>query len=123
MAWGSAISATQLVNITTEQYFSFSGSTNVTLNPGESCHLQVNCNFPATPTDHLIISVYASPNDGTTYDVTPYLQHMLDRSFDPNVVSMMITGIKSFRVGVKRSTGTDTITSADAIIRKDGIVI
>lgn len=123
MAWGSAVAATQLTNITVEQYFSFGGSTNVTLNPGESCHLQVRCDFPASPTDHLLISVYASPNDGTNYDVTPYMQYLLDKASDPNGLSVLITGIKSFRVGVRRTGSTDTITSADATIRKDGVSI
>lgn len=123
MAWASAVNATQLTSITTEQFFSFAGSTNVTLNPGESAHCQVTSDPPTTPTDNLVVSVYASPDDGTTYDVTPFIRFHLDKASDPNRASFIVSGVESFRIGVMRSGTTDTYTDADATHRKNGISV
>jgi hypothetical protein len=120
MAWSHS-AATQLVSITAEQFFSFSASTHVAMNPGETHHLQVNFNPPSSPTDDLVVSVYASPDGGTTFDDTPYIQQSIARTPDPDKASISIAGIRGYRVGVKRSGSTDTITSADAILAKDGV--
>ena len=40
---------------------------------------------------------------------------------DPNRISFLVTGVYKFRVGVRRSGSTDTITSADLSLRKDGV--
>lgn len=122
MAWGSAVSATQLTSITSQQFFSFTGSTQVTLNPGESAHVVVDFNPPSTPTDHLNVRVYGSL-DGTNYDDTPYIALQIDKGTDPNQASFIVSGLYSFRIGVSRSGTTDTITSADCSYRKDGISI
>jgi hypothetical protein len=36
-------------------------------------------------------------------------------------ISFLVTGVYKFRVGVRRSGATDTITSADLSLRKDGV--
>ena len=36
-------------------------------------------------------------------------------------ISFLVTGVYKFRVGVRRSGSTDTITSADLSLRKDGV--
>jgi hypothetical protein len=54
MAWGSKITATQLTGITTEQVFDQAP----TLNPRESAHCRVAVDFPASPTDDAVISVW-----------------------------------------------------------------
>jgi hypothetical protein len=120
MAWSNQ-SATQLTNITTEQFFSFGGSTHVAMNPGETHHLQVKMNPPASPTDDMVVSVYSSPDGGTTYDDTPFIQFSVSRTPDPDRASVSISGIRGYKVGVKRSGSTDTITDADAILAKDGV--
>jgi hypothetical protein len=56
MAWGSKINATQLTSITTEQVFDQAP----TLNSRESAHCRVEVDFPASPTDNAVISVYGS---------------------------------------------------------------
>jgi hypothetical protein len=122
MPWGSAVTATQLTSITTEQFFSYGGSTQVTLNPGESAHITIDCNFPGSPTDHLNVKVYGSL-DGTNYDDTAFISFQIDKGTDPNQVSFLVYGLYSFRVGVARSGSTDTITSADSSYRKDGISV
>lgn len=118
MTWSGKTSATQLTSITTEQFF----STLVTLNPGESAHCQVDINPPATPTDYGVVSVYATLDDAAeNWDDTPILAFQVDKALDPNAVSFLVSGVYKFRVGVKRSGTTDTITSADFSYRLDGV--
>ena len=122
MAWGSKVSATQLTSITTEQFFSFGGSTKVTLNPGEEAHVRIEADFPGSPTDHLDVAVYSTLDDSSeVWDVEPFLTARLSNSPDPNRVPLIISGVYAFRIGVARSGTTDTITSADASYRKNGV--
>lgn len=116
MAWTSETSATQLTSITTEQFF----STTPTLTPRELAHCKVKIDFPGTPTDHGVVSVYGSL-DGSNWDNTPLMQFTVDNGIDPNQVSFVVMGIYQFRVGVKRSGSTDTLTSADFSYRLDGV--
>src|SRR5438309_10522093 len=122
MSWASSVAATQLTSVTTEQFFSLSGANLVTLNPGETAHLQVKIDFPASPTDYATISAYSTV-DGTNYDITPFYTFNLDKATDPNSAAFLISVVYGFKVGVKRSGSTDTLTSADATLRKDGISI
>ena len=57
MAWGSKITATQL---------------------RESAHCRVEVDFPASPTDDAVISVYGSL-DGTAWSATPLMALVLDK--------------------------------------------
>ncbi len=118
MAWGSKTNATQLTNITTEQFFSETPQ----LNPRELCHCEVEYNPVASPTDNLVVSVYGTL-DATSenWDDTPLMEFEIDNAIDPNKVSFVVMGIYKFRIGVKRSGSTDTITSADFSYRKDGV--
>ena len=45
----------------------------------------------------------------------------LENTTDPNRISFLVTGVYKFRVGVRRSGSTDTITNADLSLRKDGV--
>ena len=118
MAWGSKTSATQLTSITTEQFF----STLVTLNPGECAHVQVTADFPSTPTDHAVVSVYSTLDDSSeVWDLMPFQQFVIHNANDPNIASFIVTGVYKFRVGVMRTGSTDTITDADLSYRKDGV--
>jgi len=110
IAWGSKTSATQLTSITTEQFF----SETPTIEPNQEVHCVVDADFPTTPTDHLIVSVYATLDDtAEAWDDTPITQFQIDNGTDPNQVSFVLGGIYKFRIGVSRSGSTDTITSAD----------
>lgn len=122
MAWASSVAATQLTSVTSEQFFSFSGSTTVTLNPGETAHLLPKVDFPSSPTDYGVISVYDTV-DGTTFAIAPFYTFQIDKATDPNSAGFLISGIYGFKVGVKRSGSTDTLTTADCTLRKDGISI
>lgn len=122
MAWSSKTSATQLTSITTEQFFSFGGSSRVDLDPGESAHFQVEVNFPASPTDDAIVAVYGTLDESSeVYDLIPVIEFVIDKAADPNRVSFLVDGVKGFRVGVRRSGTTDTITTADASYRRNGV--
>ena len=118
MAWGSDTAATQLSSITTEQFF----DQVATLNPRETAHLQVSVDFPASPTDHAIIAVYTTLDDTSEmWDLIPMMEFLIENTTDPNRISFLVTGVYRFRVGVRRSGSTDTITSADLSLRKDGV--
>lgn len=118
MAWGSKTSATQLTNITTEQFFDQTPQ----LNPRELCDCEVEHNPVASPTDNLVVSVYATLDASSeNWDDTPLMQFEVDNGTDPNKVSFVVMGIYKFRIGVRRSGSTDIITSADFSYRKDGV--
>lgn len=119
-AWGPKITATQLTSITaTEQFFSVIP----TLAPGELTHCEVDCNFPGGPTDNLVVSVYTTLDDSSpNWDDTAFLQFQIDKGTDPNKASFIVTGIYRFRIGVKASGATDTITSADFAMRREAVL-
>src|ERR671911_730271 len=100
MAWGAKINATQVTAITTEQFF----DQTPTLNPRESAHCHIQVDFPATPTDDAVISVYGSL-DGTAWSATPLMALVLDKDVDPNSIDFIVTGVYQFRIGVKRDNG------------------
>lgn len=120
MAWATKIHATQLTGITaTEQFF----DEFIELDPGETAHCEIEANPPATPTDHLVVSVYNTLDDSSeNWDDTPYLQFYIDKGIDPNKASFTISGVYRFRIGVKRSGVTDTYV-ADLWYRTDGIAL
>ena len=118
MAWGADTSATQLTSITTEQFFDATPQ----LNPRETAHVQVSVDFPVTPTDHLIVAVYTTLDvSSEVWDIIPMMEFLLENTSDPNRISFLVTGVYKFRVGVRRSGSTDTITSADLSYRVDGV--
>ena len=51
----------------------------------------------------------------------PDVEVLIENTSDPNRISFLVTGVYKFRVGVRRSGSTDTITSADLSYRKDGV--
>jgi hypothetical protein len=118
MAWGSRTNATQLTAITTEQFFDQTPQ----LSPRETAAVQVSVDFPASPTDHAIIAVYTTLDDSSeVWDLVPIQEFFLENSPDPNRITFQLAGVYKFRVGVRRSGTTDTITSADMAYRKDGV--
>ena len=117
MAWANKVTATQLVTITTEQFFSWGGSQLLSFEPGKSYHFWVKANPPATPTDHLIVAVYPSNDDSSEgFDEIAWQEFYIDKAKDPNRVSFTIYGtdIRKGRIGVRRSGTVDTYTDTDA---------
>jgi hypothetical protein len=93
-----------------------------TLNPRETAHVQVSVDFPSSPTDHLLVAVYTTLDDTSeVWDIIPMMEFLIENTTDPNRISFLVTGVYKFRVGVRRSGSTDTITSADLSYRKDGV--
>lgn len=118
MAWGAKTDVTQLTSITTEQFFDQVPVST----PGELFHIEVEANFPASPTDNLIVALYGTLDDSSqNFDDTPFLEFEIANDNDPNKASFLISGIYSFRIGVRRSGSTDTITSADMSFRRDNV--
>jgi len=116
MPWNAEQNATQLVSITTEQFF----DKKPILNPGETCQVEIDCDFPGSPTDNLVVSVYATL-DGSNFDIVPLFSQEIDNGDDPSRITLTLSGIYGFRIGVSRSGTTDTITSADMSYKTDGI--
>lgn len=102
------VAATQLTSITTEQFFSVTPSLSVS----EGAVVQVDVNFPASPTDNAIVAVYAR-QDGSNFDIEPFMEFEIDNGNDPSRVTFIVKDVFEFRVGVRRSGTTDTITDAD----------
>jgi hypothetical protein len=71
---------------------------------------------------HAIMAVYTTLDDSSeVWDIIPMMEFLLENTTDPNRISFLVTGVYKFRVGVRRSGSTDTITSADLSLRKDGV--
>ena len=91
-------------------------------NRRETAHVQVSVDFPGSPTYHAIIAVYTTLDDTSeVWDLIPMMEFLIENAADPNRISFLVTGVYRFRVGVRRSVSTDTITSADLSLRKDGV--
>lgn len=75
----------------------------------EGAHLTVDADFPASPTDNLVVEVRASL-DGTNYDDTPLYSFEVANDTDPNQVSFVVKDVAHFKLFCKRSGTTDTIT-------------
>jgi len=119
MVWTAKTTATQLVNITTEQFF-----TAFSANPRELVQCQIEVNFPATPTDDAIVAVYATLDDtAENWDDSPIMEFTLGNGTDPHAISFSLVGSYKYRIGVRRSGTTDTLTSADLSWRKDGVSV
>ena len=73
-------------------------------------------------TDHAIIAVYTALDDASElWDLIPMMEFLIENAADPNRISFLVAGVYRFGVGVRRSGSTDTITSADLSLRKDGV--
>ena len=106
--------ATQLTSITnTEQFF----DSIPLLDVYEGCVVQIDIDFVVSPTDDMVVSIYVR-QDGTNYDIVPFLQFTVDKGTDPSRISFVIRDVYEFRVGVKASGATDTHTSADMDSRR-----
>ncbi|HQM37584.1 MAG TPA: hypothetical protein PLN64_01550 [Candidatus Bipolaricaulis anaerobius] len=116
MAWGDKTTIIDAASVTTETF-----STAFTLNPGETAHVQVDANFPSTPTDSLVVNVYSTLDASSeNWDDSPVYQFMLSKAIDPHSLSFLVFGLYKVRLGVFRDGTTDTIT-VSAWYRVDGV--
>lgn len=116
MAWSAKTAATTLTAITAEQLF----DQTPTLNPRESAHCRVEVTFPAGPVDDAVIAVYGGL-DGSSWATTPIMSLVVDKDASPNAIDFIVSGVYQFRIGVRRSGSTTTLTSASLAFRKDGV--
>ncbi len=105
-SWGSETTIMNAVSVTTG---SWSDDVDLETNGYEGAHVIVDVDFPASPTDNLIVEVRASL-DGTNYDDTALFSFTVDKGSDPNQVSFIVKDVAHFNLYCKRSGSTDTIT-------------
>jgi hypothetical protein len=106
MPWSNKTQIMTDVSVAGSEQFSSA----VTLNPGETAHVEVEADFPALPTDELVVAVYGTL-DATSenWDDTAILKFNISKTPDPNKVSFVVSGVYRFRLGCVRSGSTDTI--------------
>lgn len=121
MAWSAELVSTALSSISTEQFFAFAGNSYQSLNPGEHVAIQVDVDFPSSPTDDAVVAVYPSVDGGATYANTPAVEFTVDRALDPNRAPYLFTGYPGYRVGIRRSGVTTVFTSATLRLKKSGV--
>ena len=105
-SFGSETIVMNAVAVTTG---SWSDDVDLETNGYEGAHVVVDADFPASPTDNLIVEVRASL-DGTNYDDTALFSFKVDKGTDPNQVSFVIKDVAHFKLYCKRDGSTDTIT-------------
>jgi hypothetical protein len=105
-SWGSETTIMDAMSVTTG---SWSSDVDLETNGYEGAHVTVDADFPASPTDNLIVEVRASL-DGTNYDDTPLFSFTVDKGTDPNQVSFIVRDVAHFKLYCKRDGSTDTIT-------------
>lgn len=90
-----------------EQFFTITPN----MSQHEGCMVQIDADFVSSPTDNMLVNVYARQDD-TNYDITPFMTFVLDKDTDPNRVTFVVEKVFEFRVGVQRDGSTDAHTSA-----------
>ena len=123
MAWGSKTQIASSISVDSNSVYDY-GATFVTLNPGETAHIQVKADFPVTPTDDLECYLFGTLDDSSEdWDTEPFMfLGTIQNDNDPGYLSAIVNGVYKFRIGFLRSGTTDTIT-ADAWYRANGISI
>ena len=102
-------SETTIMNAVTVTTGSWSDDVDLETNGYEGAHVIVDADFPASPTDDLIVQIHGSL-DGSNYDDTPLSSFQIDKGTDPNQVSFIVKEVAHFKLYCKRSGSTDTIT-------------
>ena len=120
MAWSSKTTSTKSSVSSTEQY-----SNLITLNPGESAHVQVDANPPASPSDDMTVKIYATLDTSSpAYDDVPLYEFDIDKdTSDPVAASIIVSNVVGFRVGVAAAGASTTYTSVAIASKKNGISI
>jgi hypothetical protein len=105
-SWGNETTIMNAVSVTTG---SWSNDVDLETNGYEGAHVIVDADFPASPTDNLVVEVRASL-DGSNYDDTSLFSLTIDKGTDPNQVSFIVRDVAHFKLYCKRDGSTDTIT-------------
>ena len=117
MAWSAK------TNLLTNQSVIHSGSPEqtalVTLNPGEQAHVQLDIDWPASPTDDLIVRV-KSALDADEDTIPIWSQTVSASGTDPDFISFLVSGVYKFLVELEVDGTSDTI-QVTVDYRKDGV--
>ena len=115
MAWeGAATTETGIGEAAATTWFA--------LLPKETAHVQVTRTDGAT-TDDIIVSVYASVDNGTTIDKSPLRQFRVAPSTPAPVFSFTVTGVRYFRVQNDSLAGGDATALTVSVLRDGGLVV
>lgn len=132
MAWPSSESATQLTLTSGYQTVQRSAADwQVTLLQGEMAVVTLNFNPESTPSENCDL-IIPTTMDGTLYEsdgeaIRRIISYDNRESDDPAVRQVHVTGVYGFKIRARvRDTddtvgGTDTASTLDVNIRKDGI--
>lgn len=104
--WSSETTIMDAVSVTDGSW-----SDDIDLETGgyEGAHIIVDADFPASPTDNLIVEIRGSL-DGINYDDTALYSFVIDKDTDPNQVSFVVRDVAHAKLYCKRDGSTDTIT-------------
>jgi hypothetical protein len=96
-------------------------SDSVTLKSDEVAHIQVDADFPGSPTDNLEIRIYTTLDDSTEAwdDTALETVRTIANTTDPNSYSFTVSNVYKFRLGFIRSGSTDEIAT-NAWYRSNG---
>jgi len=86
----------------------FTSSVDLVTNGYIGAHVIIEADFPSSPTDNLEVRFYGGL-DGSNRDDKPFYSFTIDNDTDPCQVSVIITDVAYFWVGLKSSGNTDTI--------------
>jgi hypothetical protein len=129
MSWQSVQTSSALTLTGSFQTIQQSAADMVTqLSPGEEAVVQLDFNPQASPTDDCEFKVLTSPDDGTTWDVVPFIGGSISFASDPNVASFIVRGCERFKIQARvikpsGAASADTTSSVTARIRKNGVSI
>jgi len=105
--WGSLTVIANAVSVAGTMVYT--SAVDLETNGYEGAHVTIYADFPASPTDHLDWWAFGSL-DGSAWDATAFTAGQIDKGTDPNQISIIIRDVARFRIGMKRSGATDTIT-------------
>lgn len=116
--WPADTDLTQLTNITSEQFF-----TTQSLNPMETAECSVKVTFPSGAVDRAIVALYVSVKDTAEWDTLPREFELAPPASLPGsqIINFSVFNKYEFRVGIRRDGSTNTLTSADMTVRKNGV--
>lgn len=128
MAWGSVTTSDELtLSGTFADVQKDAADMVISLNPGESAHVQIEFDPEATPTEFLEWHILSSPDGGTTWDTAPYDAGTLGYSVDPARISTVVRDIHTFKIEAAvidtdgTAGGDDVASTCTVLVRKNGI--
>lgn len=122
MAWGNKTAFTTGTSVSTSPVFP---AIDLTLNPGESAHIQLVVPWLTTSTVNLICGIYGTLDAATeVWDFEPLYEFVVPNSYNTTSIaeiSFLISGLYKFRLGMRTDALGITLTGVAAYYRVDGI--